>query len=273
MRYLYVIICGLGSALGARAQAPAATGQLAPDSVWYEAPADTRRVRSATDSVGACTEVLRWEGPGGLVRIFYPSGHLQEYSTYGDLATGTREGAASTWFDSGQLHTQQAYAHGRRTGPLLVYYESGQLKRRTEYVAGNELPGSCFEEAGAPVAYFPYEQPPLYPGGYAQLSKEIGRALRLTRQMTASLTWEAQLTRQPHVVGVEFQVSEDGRIRAPRVARSSPVPGLDAAVLATLARLTKRFSPGRRDGRLVAYTYYLPVQLRMPIALRSIEKP
>jgi protein TonB len=270
MRYLYVIICGLGSGIGAHAQAPAATGPLASDSVWYTAPPDPRRVSSATDSAGTCTEVLRWEGPGGLVRLFYPSGHLQEYSAYGDLAAGIRHGAARTWFENGQLRTQQTYERGLRTGPLLVYYESGGLKRRTTYEAGNELPGSCFDEAGAPVAYFPYEQLPLYPGGYARLSKEIARALRLPRQTAASLAWEARI-REARVVGIEFQISEDGRIRAPRVAQSSQVPGLDRAVLATIGRLTKRFSPGRRDGRLVACTYYLPVQLKVPMSLRAIE--
>jgi protein TonB len=274
MRYVYVIICGWSSGIAAHAQgvlAPAATGPLAPDSGWYAAPANQRRVSSAIDSAGTCTEVLRWEDSGGLLRIFYPSGHLREYSPYGNIAAGRRDGNVTTWFDNGQLHTQQVYAQGQRTGQLLVYYENGGLKRRTQYVAGNELPGSCFDDNGIPVAYFPYEQLPLYPGGYAQMSKEIARALRLPRQVTASLTWEARL-REARVVGIEFQVSEDGRIRAPRVVRSSQMPALDKAVLATISRLTERFSPGRLDGRLVACTYYLPVQLKMPTSLRSIEK-
>ncbi len=258
MRYFYVMICGLGSGLAAHAQqaaAPAAPSSLAPDSAWYEA-ADERRVSSSIDSVGACTEVLRWENDQGLLRVFYPSGHLREYSSFGSLEAGARHGTVSTWFDNGQMQTLQAYEQGRRTGPLLVYYENGALKRRTDYVAGNELPGSCFDEAGVPVAYFPYEQLPLYPGGQAQLVKEITGALRLPRRATDYLLWE------PRVVGIEFQVKEDGRIVAPRVARSSQVPDLDGAVLATVARLTKRFSPGRRDGRQVAYTFYLPVQLQ-----------
>lgn len=270
MRYLYVIICGLGSGLAAHAQeapAPAATGQPAPDSVWHEAPADQRRVRSALDSAGTCTEVLRWEDAGGLLRIFYPSGHLREYSPYGDVAAGRRHGPATTWFDNGQLHTQQVYEQGQRTGPLLVYYENGGLKRRTQYVDGNELPGSCFDEAGTPVAYFPYEQLPLYPGGQAQLTKEITRALRLPHSARPYLLWE------PRVVGVEFQVAEDGRIGTPWVARSSQVPALDGAVLATVARLTKRFSPGRRDGQLAACRYYLPVRLQGARLQHLVEQP
>lgn len=267
MRYFYVIICGLSSAIEVHAQeAPvlAAPGALAPDSGWYEATADKRRVSSALDSAGVCTEILGWENSGGLLRVFYPSGHLQEYSPCIDITTGRRHGNVTTWFDNGQLHTQQVYEQGRRTGPLLVYYESGGLRRRTNYVDGNELPGNCFDEAGASVAYFPYEQLPLYPGGHTQLLKEIEDALRLPRQLVALLSLETRL-REARVVGIEFQISEEGRIWAPRVARSSQLPALDEAVLATFARLTKRFSPGQRDGQLVTYTYYLPVQLTLPM--------
>ncbi|MGI4762241.1 MAG: energy transducer TonB [Janthinobacterium lividum] len=267
MRYLYVIICGLGSSMAAHAQevpAPVATGQLAPDSVWYEAAADQRRVSSTIDSAGICTEILRWENGGGLLRLFYPSGHLQEYSPYGNLAAGHRDGNVTTWFDSGQLHTQQVYRQGQRTGQLLVYYENGGLKRQTQYVGGNELPGSCFDEAGAPVAYFPYEQLPLYPGGHTQLLKEVEDALRLPRQLAALLLLESRM-REARVVGVEFQVGEDGHIWAPRVTHSSQVPALDGAVLATITRLTHRFSPGRRDGQLVPYIYYFPVEVTAPM--------
>jgi protein TonB len=267
MRYLYVIIWVLGSSSAVHAQqvpALAAPSPLASDSVWYEATADTRHVSSATDAAGMCTELLGWEDGGGLLRVFYPSGHLQEYSPCDDLATGRRHGNVTTWFDNGQLHTQQVFEHGRRTGPLLVYYESGGLRRRTEYLNGNELPGSCFDEAGQPVAYFPYEQLPLYPGGYTQLYKDIEDALRLPRQLVALLALESRM-REARVVGIEIRINEEGIIGEPRVVRSSHVSGLDEAVIATFARLTKRFSPGRRDGQLVACTYYLPVQLTMPM--------
>lgn len=267
MRYLYIMICGLSSGLAARAQevpASPTVGQLAPDSVWYEATVDPRRVSSTIDSVGNCTEVLAWENSQGLLRVFYPSGRLQEYSPYGNLPAGLRDGNVTTWFENGQLHTQQVYKQGRRTGQLLVYYANGALKRQTQYENDNELPGNCFDEAGAPVTYFPYERLPLYPGGYTQLLKEIEDALILPRPLTALLSLESRM-REARVVGLAFQVREDGRIGTPRVTRSSQVPALDKAVLATLTRLTKRFSPGQRDGRLVAYTYYLPVELRMPM--------
>ena len=263
MRYFYVVICGLGSLAGgpAYAQMLASEGQLATDSARYEAALDTRRVSSQTDSTGTCTEVLHWEEAMGLVRVFYSSGHLKEYVPYHSLATGGRHGLVTTWYDSGQLETQQPYEQGQRTGTLRVYYDTGALKRETQFVNGNELPGSCFDPSGQPVAYFPYEQLPLYPGGDAQLSKEINKALRLPSQLTR---WVSD---EPLLVDVEFRVAEDGSIQAPRVAHSSWVPGLDQAVLAAVAKLKRRFTPARRDGRTVVCAYHLPVKFRIPLPL------
>ncbi len=256
MRYLYVIIWGVSSWASRPAQAQTTSAAQPLDSVWYQAAADSRWVSSRTDSAGTCTEVLRWGEQGGLVRVFYPSGHLKEYVPYADLNAEIQHGVASSWFDNGQLGAQQPYYQGQRTGTLLLYYESGILKRTTEYVAGSELLGRCFDASGQPVAYFPYEQLPLYPGGAAQLSREITKSLRLPRRLPATAFVV------PRLVDIAFQVAEDGSIQAPRIARSSLLPELDQAVLAAFAKLTRRFVPGRRDGRLVRCAYHLPVEFK-----------
>ncbi len=99
---------------------------------------------------------------------------------------------------------------------------------------------------------------PLYPGGHTQLTKEINKTLRLPRLQ------QALACGQYCLVDVSIQVAEDGSIQSPRVAVSSRVPALDQAVLDAVARLGKRFNPGKRDGLLVRCIYYLPVQLNAP---------
>jgi protein TonB len=254
MNYFYVVLVVLasGRSLTARAQEPAA------DSVWFDATEEPRHVSSQTDSAGTCAEVLSWGEAPGLVRIFYPSGRLKEYVPYGDLTTSRRHGLATTWFESGQLQTRQIFEDGQRTGALIVYYETGVLKRQTEYVAGSEQIGPCFDAEGKPVAYYPYEQLPLYPGGQDQLTKEIAKGLRLPRQVPG-LTIAAMLA--PIQVEVVFRIAEDGRIEAPRVVRSTMPPIVDQAVLKAIANLSRRFSPARRDGQLVSCPYYLPIHL------------
>ncbi len=260
MRYLYVIIIGGASSWASQpVQAQLMTAPQPLDSVRYQLAADSRWVSSHTDSTGTCTEVLRWGEAGGLVRVFYPSGHLKEYVPYADLDAGIQHGVASSWFDSGQLGAQQPYYQGQRTGTLLLYYESGILKRTTEYVAGSELLGRCFDADGQPVAYFPYEQLPLYPGGPDQLSREITKALRIPRRLPVT-TFIV-----PRTVDVAFQIAEDGSIQTPRIARSSQLPELDQAVLDAFGKITRRFVPGRRDGRLVPCVYHLPVEFKAPL--------
>ena len=132
------------------------------------------------------------------------------------------------------------------------------MKRQTEYVTGNEQIGPCFDPDGKSVAYYPYEQLPLYPGGQAQLTKEITKALRLPSQLPG-LSLAAILA--PFQVEVVLRIAEDGRIEAPRVVRSAMPAVVDQAVLKAIAKLSRRFSPARRDGQLVSCPYYLPIRL------------
>ncbi|MFD1872604.1 TonB family protein [Hymenobacter bucti] len=248
MRYLSLLL--LAGARVACGQTQADT--LVVAALPQQAEEIQRRVASRTDSTGRCYETLSWTDGQGLVRIYYASGRLKEYVPYADLGTGQVYGLATTWYESGQLESRQPFLGGKRTGKLELYYATGQLKRRTEYDAGAELPGQCFDAAGRSVAYFPYEQLPLYPGGQGQLAKEISSALR----------WPRDVPPLPgqRIVGISFLVDEDGSIQDPRVAVSSQSPSLDRAVLATIAKLTRRFTPARRDGRVVQSSYYLPIQ-------------
>ncbi|RZK99609.1 MAG: TonB family protein [Hymenobacter sp.] len=253
MRYVYIGIGMLGL-LPQLACGQAAADTLAPASPPQAAAEAARRVSSRVDSAGACTELLRWGDAGGLLRVFYPSGRLKEYVPYMDVAAGYIHGLATTWYESGQLRTSEAYWQGSRDGALVLYYENGQLKRQTQYAAGSELPGSCFDAAGAEVPYFPYEQLPLYPGGHAQLAKEVNKALRWPREVPLLLSAAARS------VCISFWVGKDGRIENPQVAVSSQLPSLDQAVLAAIAKLARRFTPARRDGVVVPSRYYLPVE-------------
>jgi len=91
MRYLYVTICVLAGGT-AQAQVPAPAAEIPADSGRYEVALDKRRVSSSTDSVGTCTEEMRWGELSGLVRVYYPSGRLKEYVPYADLEQGYRWG-------------------------------------------------------------------------------------------------------------------------------------------------------------------------------------
>ena len=278
MRYLYLACLGL---LAHTARGQAVADSLAADSTQYPVAVDTRWVRSEVDSVGICTEILHWSGAGGLVRAFYPSGVLKEYIPYSDLLAGKVHGVATSWYESGQLRARQTLIQGQRDSLLLLYYENGQLKRRTRYVAGTEQLGMCFDSVGRPLPYFPYEQPPLYPGGQTQLIREISRFVTRHRQPVKLLNsgWFT----------ISFQVGEDGAIVAPQVDVSSNLlqfwrlsdPAhrdmlqntieherklLINSATNALSKLPVRFYPGKRDGVVAQWRYQLAIPFNYEMA-------
>ena len=271
MRYLYLACLGL-LAHTARGQAAdsLAVDSLAADSASYPVAPDERWVRSQTDSTGECTEIVHWSGPGGLVRVYHPSGRLKDYLPYADLATSKLHGVATSWYDDGQLAVRQIFMRGQRDGELLAYYPDGQLKRQTQYTNGNELLGQCFGPSGAPMPFFPYEQPPLYPGGQLQLIKEISRKVRQWQPAGPLLLSQAQ-------IHVTFQIGENGRVENPQVVitderfallrmqlggnqplqatLSEGLAPLISRVQRGLTSLARPFYPGKRDGAAVRWQY------------------
>ena len=276
MRYLYLACLGLlahtacGQAVDSLAVSSVAADSLATDSASYAVTSDERWVRSQTDSTGECTEVMHWSGRGGLVRVYHPSGRLKDFLPYADLAAGKLHGVVTTWYDDGQLSVRETFLKGQRDGELVAYYPDGQLKRQTQYTNGVEMLGQCFAPSGAPVPFFPYERPPLYPGGHLQLIKEISRQVRQWQPPGALILSQAQ-------IHVSFQVAESGLVENPQVTITDEQFSLlhtggnvnrllQATLSETLAPLVSRvqrgvttlarpFYPGKRDGAAVRWQY------------------
>jgi len=270
MRYFYLACLGLlaHTAQGQVADSLAVDASAA-DSASYPVAPDERWVRSEADSTGECTEITHWSGPGGLVRVYHSSGRLKDYLPYADLAASKLHGVATSWYDNGQLAVRQTFLRGQRDGELVAYYPDGQLKRQTQYANGSEMLGQCFAPSGAPIPFFPYEQPPLYPGGQLQLIKEISQQVRKWQPTGPLLLSQAQ-------IHVTFQIEENGRVENPRVVITNEEYGLrlhagsnqalQAALSEGLAPLISRvqrgltslarpFYPGKRDGAAVRWQY------------------
>ncbi|MVN75805.1 hypothetical protein GO988_05645 [Hymenobacter sp. HMF4947] len=277
MRKLLLCLCGLGWASQGWAQQ---ADSLAPApkaaAVWW--------VNSSTSAAGECTEVLTCDSLRGVVRIFYPSGRLKSYTSFMDIARCLPFGVATTWYENGQLWTQQAYQAGRREGELLVYYPDGALKRRSSYVEGKEQIGSCFALDGQPIGYSVYEQTPLYPGGEAMLQKDVVRQLRqYCRECNDQYVLPRTLP-----VKVLFKVAEDGSIHDPELVN---LPALTKAmstywgtdmtiailkekVLETLRHLPRPFTPGWRDGQVVTAYYQQSVNIAfLPLCQANKRTP
>jgi protein TonB len=218
---------------------------------------------SAQDSTAYCAETTFYNGPRGVTRVYYPSGRLKQYIPFANVARQVKHGTATTWYEDGQLCIKEAYLNGVRTSELVTYYPDGTLKRQEQYENGHCGIGRCYDPDGRPVPYFVYEQLPLYPGGDAQLLKELERGARLTPREMNSMSTEGRwpLPAGQEVrreVDVQLAVAADGRITGAQVVQSTSRM-LSAAALRAVGKLRRQFVPGQRDGQRMNSYLTVPV--------------
>ena len=267
-RMLLWVGVGLTLPLAGWAQARLASVP-APVSRFYTAD---YQPTTPADSTALCVETTYRDSLGaGLVRVYFPSGRLKQYIPYANVARSVRHGCLSTWYENGQMCSKEDFVNGQRHGELLTYYPNGTLRRREQYVNGRCGVGLCYSPAGFPVPYFTYEQLPLYPGGEAQLLKELTKAVRLNRQEMAAMRAGSYHYHDVAVLGwrrqvdVELAVTPEGRVARARVVYSS-AGFLNNAALRAVAQLKRQFIPGRRDGQALLSYLTVPVYytLEMP---------
>ena len=246
--------------LAGRAQGPA-QARLTPSAIFFS---QDFKATDPADSTAYCAETTFRDSLSGVMRVYYPSGYLKQYIPYANVYRRMLHGTFSTWYEDGQMRSKEEYLGGVRNGDLLTYYPDGTLKRRERYEKGLCGVGRCYGPTGAPVPYFAYEQLPLYPGGEAQLLKELERAVRLNSQEVAAMRRESgrvlNLARYgwKRQVDVELAVAPDGRIASARIINSTAF-FLDNAALRAVDKLKRQFVPGRRDGQATLSYLTVPV--------------
>lgn len=245
-------------------------GLLAPQVSFFTADS---QLASPNDSTAFCAETTFRDSLSGVTRVYYPSGKLRQYVPFSNVYRRIMHGTLTTWYKDGQLCAKEGYLGGVRQGELLTYYPNGVLKRQEQYQNGRCGIGKCYGPSGEPVPYFVYEQLPLYPGGEAQLLREIKKAMRLTSDELTAVRREAYgmqslLQGGQRQVDVELALAPDGRVTSARVVRST-AGYLNAAALRAVAQLKRRFVPGRRDGQVMASFLTVPVSFTVQISYHS----
>jgi protein TonB len=258
----------VGGPLVSRAQVPSVPQ---PPATFYT---PDFHVTTQFDTTAYCAETTFRDSLSGVTRVYYSSGALRQYIPYSNAFRQLVHGTLTTWYEDGRMCTKEDYYGGVRHGDLLTYYPDGTLKRRDHYEKGLCGIGNCYAPNGASVPYFIYEQLPLYPGGDAQLTKELTRAVRLNAHEISAMRREsAHYARLPssglkREVDVELLVNEDGRIAHAKVVQSSAY-FLNDAALRAVAALKRQFVPARRDGQFVKSHYIVPVYYTMAVPYQA----
>ncbi|MGI4870310.1 MAG: TonB family protein [Janthinobacterium lividum] len=202
------------------------------------------------------------------VRVFYPSGKLKEFASYSNLRRHVLHGRRMVYYESGQLHRQADFVAGNYVGELLVYYPDGTLRRRDQYAAGKRTAGECFAPDGHPVAYFEYEQMPIYPEGTGNMGAIVTAIQQRVRYPASALRQRLQGT-----IKVAFTVNAAGGVQDARIvegvdetkfqgAALSAVRDLEATVVQAVQHL-KQFQPGQQDGEKVAVRFTAPITFKI----------
>ncbi|MDO7849290.1 TonB family protein [Hymenobacter sp. M29] len=214
------------------------------------------------------TETAYRDTVSGTLRTYYlPSGKLKSFVPLASVRQHLRHGTVSEYYGNGQLRYQATFRAGKVVGDLVTHYPDGQLKRREHHLPDQPVTGECFGPDGQPVAYFPYEQMPVYSEGAGDNAAVVRAVMMNTRYPV-----EALKQRVFGVVKVKFVVGRDGLVQD--IKPNEPKPGevpksltrayqsLQEAAMSAVRQL-KPFAPGRQDGEPVAVSFTVPVTFRI----------
>lgn len=217
-------------------------------------------------AVGAMerVETVYRDSIAGAVRVLYASGKLKSFTPFGHVRHKIRHGGATTWYESGQLHTREEYVAGKLDGERLVYYPDGTLRRKERFVDDKRTAGACLGPDGKPVPYFEYMQMPVYSEGDGSNSAVVQAIQRRTNYPEKALALRLNAR-----VFIGFTVNRFGAVTNVRTVKEPSIeqiaPNLrqafnkmkEAALKA--AQNLKPFTPGKLDGENVAVGYTVPI--------------
>ncbi|RZK90163.1 MAG: TonB family protein [Hymenobacter sp.] len=265
-RLLLLLSCGALPALGQVAPRDSATRAGARIETTY-LDAKGKKMPSA-EGADHRVETSYADSVRGVVRVYHPSGKLRSYTPYINVRHHFVHGRFLEYYESGQVHLQGDFIANKRQGDFLVYYPDGKLRRRDHYETGQRTAGECFGPDGQPVAYFEYEQMPVYPAGDGGT-----RAIVTAIQQHIRYPAEALRHRLAGTIKVKFVVDASGTVRDASIiggvdetkfasSTLEAVRQMEAEVLRGVQNL-ERFRPGQRDGQSVAVAFSVPISFKI----------
>jgi len=266
IKLLPILLFGSLSALGQAPARDSAQAEPARNEVRY-VDASGKKLPSA-EGADHRIETTYSDSIRGVVRVFYPSGKLKSYTPYVNVKRHFRHGRVLEYYETGQLHWQEDFIANKRQGDFLVYYPDGKLRRRDHYEADQRTAGECFGPDGHAIAYFEYEQMPVYLEGDGSF-----RAIVAAIQQRIRYPAEALRHHLAGTIKVKFTVGTNGEVQDVAIAGGvdesqfkgstlDAVRAMEGTVVQAVRDL-KRFKPGMRDGVAVPVSYTAPISFKI----------
>jgi len=156
-------------------------------------------------------------------------------------------GTSVNWHKNGNKESVLLYAKGKQEGIQTRYYENGQVKRTENYQNGEFIDGTCLDENGSEVTFFPYYVKPEFPGGINEFYKYVGKNFK-------------HLNSAKGKIRVAFVVETDGTLRDFKITE-----GLNYDMNVEALRVlfySPRWIPGKVDGKDARAKYTIPITIQ-----------
>lgn len=185
---------------------------------------------------------------GGTQRkTYYIDGTIKNSAQFSNIKKGTREGISETWFKNGVKESVTLYKKNKLEGTQTRYYESGKVKRTEKYENDSFINGTCYDENGNEIDFFPYFVRPEFPGGLSQFYKHVARSFKVPNNTKGTIK-------------VKFVVQVDGTVSDFEILK-----GLNQEMNAEALRVllqSPAWIPGKVDGKVARISHSIPITIR-----------
>lgn len=184
----------------------------------------------------------------GTQRItYYIDGTVRNSDQFSNFHKKILNGTSVNWYKNGNKESVLLYTEGKQEGIQIRYYENGQVKRNENYKNGEFIDGTCFDENGTEIAFFPYYVKPEFPGGINEFYKYIGKNFKSPNSAKGEIK-------------VVFYIEKDGSLRDFKI-----IEGLNYDMNVEALRVlfnSPRWIPGKIDGKDARVKYGLPITIK-----------
>ena len=184
---------------------------------------------------------------GTLRKTYYLDGIIRNSHQFSNYRKRILNGTSSNWDKNGNKESILLYVKGKQEGIQTLYYENGQVKRTENFHNDEFIDGSCFDENGTEIAFFPYYVKPEFPGGINEFYKYVAKNFKSPNSAKGK-------------INIAFVVETDGSLKDFKITEGINYD-MNVEALRVLFN-SPRWIPGKVDGKEDRVKYSIPITIR-----------
>lgn len=153
------------------------------------------------------------------------------------------------YYDNGKVRSRSVYKNNGEYYEFTTFWKNGNIRRRQISINSELKSGTCWDENGNMIPFFPYEIAPEFPGG----NHVMGMYLR-SRLSDLKIPEKAK----GKILKVKFHIDKTGAVKNVRIEQSVHTE-IDQKVL-EIIKAMPAWNPGLVEGEPEIATKTLPIR-------------